>query len=54
MNDEIRQIASAKGDIQSIKNAAIKDGMNTLRRAAINNVVEGITTLEEAFRATAG
>ncbi len=53
MNNEIREITSAIKDIKEIQAAAIKDGMRTLRRAAIDAVIEGITSVEEAFRATA-
>jgi len=53
MNEEIRELTSVKKDIGSIQEAAIRDGMRTLRQAAIGKVVEGITSIEEAFRATA-
>ena len=53
MNQEIREITSAVKDVKTIQAAAIKDGMKTLRRAAIDAVVEGVTSVAEAFRATA-
>ncbi len=53
MSKEIREITSAVKDIKQIQAAAIKDGMRTLRRAAIDAVIEGVTSIEEAFRATA-
>jgi type IV pilus assembly protein PilB len=53
MNEEIAELTSLKKDIKSIQEAAIRDGMRTLRQAAIDRVVEGVTSVEEAFRATA-
>ena len=53
MNQEIRELTSSVKDVKSIQAAAIKDGMKTLRRAAIDAVIEGTTSIEEAFRATA-
>jgi len=53
MNKEIRELTSTLKDVKDIQIAAIKDGMKTLRRAAIDKVIDGITSLEEAFRATA-
>lgn len=52
MNEEIGELTSLKKDVRSIQEAAIRDGMKTLRQAAIDKVVEGVTSLEEAFRAT--
>lgn len=52
MNDELRELTSLKRDIKSIQDAAIRNGMKTLRQAAIDKVVEGVTTIDEAFRAT--
>ena len=52
MNEEIAELTSLRKDLRSIQEAAIRDGMKTLRRAAIDKVVDGVTSLEEAFRAT--
>ena len=52
MNEEIRELTAHTKDIAAIQEAAIRDGMKTLRQAAIDRVVAGITTLEEAFRVT--
>ena len=52
MNDELKELTALKKDIQTIREAAIRSGMITLRQAVIKNVMEGITTLKEAFRAT--
>ena len=53
MNDEIKELTSLRNDTRSIQEAAIKDGMRTLRQAAIDDVVAGIIWLDEAFRVTA-
>jgi len=53
MNEEIRELVSLKKDMKAIQRAAINDGMKTLRKAAIDTVVEGVTSIEEALRATA-
>ena len=53
MNDELKELTTLKRDIKTIREAAIRSGMVTLRQAAMSNVVAGVTTLEEAFRATA-
>lgn len=53
MNEEIRELVSLKKDIKAIQRAAINDGMRNLRQAAIDAVVEGVTSIEEALRATA-
>jgi type IV pilus assembly protein PilB len=53
-NDEIKDLASKNSPPHMIKHAACKQGMRTLRESAINKVDEGITSIEEALRATMG
>ena len=53
MNEEIKELTSLKKDLRTIQEAAIRDGMRTLRQAAIDKIVQGTTSVEEAFRATA-
>ena len=36
-----------------IKREAIRGGMVTLRRSALNKMLEGVTTLSEVFRVSA-
>ncbi len=36
-----------------LKREAIRRGMTTLRRSALNKLDEGMTTLDEVFRVTA-
>lgn len=52
MNDEIKELTSLKKGPRIIQEAAIRDGMKTLRLAAIDKIVDGVTSVEEAFRAT--
>jgi type IV pilus assembly protein PilB len=52
---EIKQIIVAAGsdvDENSIRNQAIKDGMWTLRRAGMERMMQGVTTLEEVISTT--
>ncbi len=52
---EIRNLIIRSGkevDEESVRNQAMKDGMWTLRRAGIERMMEGITTLEEIAAAT--
>jgi hypothetical protein len=39
-------------DEDEIREQAIKDGMWTLRRAGINRILEGVTTMEEVAATT--
>ncbi|MBD3182130.1 secretion system protein E [Candidatus Poribacteria bacterium] len=52
MDDEIRELTSSLKDVKTIQQVAIRNGMRTLRQAALDKVIDGITSLEEAFRAT--
>lgn len=54
INDEIKTLASKNSPPHIIKEAACKQGMHTLRSSAIDKVNGGITSLEEALRATMG
>ncbi|HEX9005832.1 MAG TPA: type II/IV secretion system protein, partial [Bacteroidota bacterium] len=52
---EIRSIILKSGkevDEESVRQQAVKDGMWTLRRAGIERMKEGVTTLEEIASAT--
>ncbi|MBC7530025.1 MAG: type II secretion system ATPase GspE [Oligoflexus sp.] len=51
-DDEIRTLILQTQDSKSIKKMAIDKGMATLRDAAINKVLSGETSLEEAVRKT--
>jgi general secretion pathway protein E len=54
ITDEIRALIHSNAGAHAIKNAAIKQGMHTLRARAIEKMKAGITTCEEVFRVTGG
>lgn len=51
MNDEVRHLILLRSDSGSIKKAAIKSGMRTLRQDALVKLFAGITSVEEIIRA---
>mgnify|MGYP000533350580 CR=1 FL=1 len=51
INDEIRTLIIQKADAATIKRAAVKSGMRTLRGDALDKIFEGITSVEEIIRA---
>ncbi|WPU64010.1 type II secretion system ATPase GspE [Peredibacter starrii] len=51
MNDEIRALIIQKTDAATIKKAAVRAGMRTLRGDALDKIYEGITSVEEVMRA---
>lgn len=51
INDEIRALIIQKTDAATIKKAAVRAGMRTLRGDALDKIVEGITSVEEIMRA---
>ena len=51
INDEIRSLIIQKTDAATIKKAAIRAGMRTLRGDAVDKIFEGITSVEEILRA---
>lgn len=52
VNDPIRQIISLKADAMRIRNAAVSQGMRTLRSDGLEKALQGITTVEEVLRVT--
>ncbi len=50
MNDEIRKLIMRHANAGEIQQAAIEDGMDTLRRDGLQKSVSGLTTLEEVAR----
>src|SRR3989338_733899 len=52
MNDNIRALIMQGVDASTIKRQATQGGMKTLREDGVQNVLMGITTLEEIFRVT--
>ncbi|MEA3506291.1 MAG: ATPase, T2SS/T4P/T4SS family, partial [Elusimicrobiota bacterium] len=53
MTGEIRDLINDRASAQEIKALAIKQGMKTLRKAALHKVLTGITTIDEMNRVTA-
>lgn len=51
MNDEIRALIIQKTDAATIKKAAVRNGMRTLRGDALDKIFEGMTSVEEIMRA---
>src|SRR5690606_12506344 len=51
INDEIRALIIQKTDAATIKKAAVRAGMRTLRGDALDKIFEGITSVEEIMRA---
>lgn len=52
MNDELRELIVAKAPVSQLKQAARKSGTVFLRDAAIDKLVQGLTTLPEINRVT--
>jgi type IV pilus assembly protein PilB len=50
LDPEIRELVEKGGTNDEIKAAAIKKGMVTLKRACINYILQGKTTVEELLR----
>jgi general secretion pathway protein E len=53
MDNEIRQLALKNADSNSIKQAAVKGGMRTLRDDGAMKVLAGVSTIEEVMLVTA-
>jgi type II secretion system protein E len=51
-NEEIRQLAIQGGTSDVLKQAAIRNGMETLRTDGWNKVLAGLTTIDEVLRVT--
>lgn len=52
LNDHLREMIIKGADAMDLRQAAINDGMKTLRQAGINAVLSGYTSLEEILSAT--
>ncbi len=52
ITDTIRDMVFAKATTNELRDAAVKDGMNTLRDDAMRKAIAGTTTLEEVIRVT--
>ncbi|MFH1776807.1 MAG: ATPase, T2SS/T4P/T4SS family [Candidatus Omnitrophota bacterium] len=54
VDDTIKEMIISRRSSEQIKEYACKNGMQTLRDAALQNAIMGNTTLEEVLRVTAG
>jgi type IV pilus assembly protein PilB len=54
VNEEIRKALVSRASLDEIRRAALAMGMVTLREAGIKKVIEGVTTVSEIIRVTAG
>ncbi|WP_029146946.1 GspE/PulE family protein [Methylophilus sp. 5] len=52
LNDELREMIIARQPIRQLKEAAARNGMRTIREAAISAVAAGMTSLQEINRVT--
>lgn len=52
MSPEIQELVLKKSSAEEIRDMAKKQGMRTLREAALERLFEGITTIEEVLRVT--
>jgi general secretion pathway protein E len=52
VDEPIRQIISLKADAMRIRNAAVSQGMRTLRADGLEKALQGVTTVEEVLRVT--
>ena len=52
LDDEIRRLIGTKADSSAIKQAAIANGMVTLKQEGAERVIQGHTTMEEVMRIT--
>ncbi|MDO5309078.1 MAG: ATPase, T2SS/T4P/T4SS family [Planctomycetia bacterium] len=52
VNEEIRDIILRNGSVAEMRDAAMRNGMITLRDAGMSKVFEGVTTIEEVVRET--
>ena len=51
--DRLREIVLQGGSTAEVKDEMIRDGVATLRRAGLNKVLAGVTTIDEIVRVTA-
>jgi general secretion pathway protein E len=52
INEKIRELIRNRASSEAVKKQAIQDGMKTLRKSAIQKMLEGNTSLEEIIRVT--
>lgn len=52
INKELRELINKDASVESITNSALKNGMKTLSKSAINVILKGNSTVEELLRIT--
>ena len=52
MNEELRHLAQSNAPLGALREAAMREGMRPLRQAALDKVLRGVTSLEEALSVT--
>jgi type II secretory ATPase GspE/PulE/Tfp pilus assembly ATPase PilB-like protein len=53
VTEEVKELINKRSAAYEIKKTARKQGMRTLREAALNKVIGGVTTIDEMLRVTA-
>ena len=53
LSDTLKEFILNGASSAEIRKEAVREGMKTLRRSALNKLMEGITTLSEVFRISA-
>jgi len=51
INDKLREIIAAGGEIVQVRNQAARDGLRSLRVSGAEQIANGITTIDEVLRA---
>jgi type II secretory ATPase GspE/PulE/Tfp pilus assembly ATPase PilB-like protein len=52
INDEIRKLIAEEAQAREIEDAALRNGMRSLRDAGLLKVLEGISSMEEVLQET--
>jgi len=52
VNDIVRDLINRSASTEALRDAAVQSGMRSLRKAALDTVFAGTTTIEEAIRET--
>jgi general secretion pathway protein E len=53
IDEKIKELINEGADVQRIKREAVRNGMRTLRQAALRKLADGVTSFEEVLRVTA-
>jgi type IV pilus assembly protein PilB len=50
MSPKLKHLVTIKSNTETLKDAALEEGMHTLRMSAAQYVVEGVTTIRELLK----